>query len=393
MTGNFDAQSASEAMTPVIRTDSFYQTTVEENLDSYSDTLLSLVADYRNGGAPAGFNCQSMIGKSKRGEVALRLFAVIDAAERRIVRAGFKTRGCLAITGCASALCTLIEGKRFDDVLSLEPEDVESAVGGLPSDKKYTARFAVEAARGLVGHAMADNGTTADEIRGRLGCDPLSVPCLMCEHCSLREGLIELDADEKIALPEHIEEPCASVSGDNRPGILDQSASFVRESSRNGVLVSAAMLKESMAITDEQCFEFYGAVSNALDDYCDINIIEGEIDVYFYSSDYMADAYARWCFLALQNDDVATLCACARDESRIYPRPLLARSLTNDPFAMSLERIEQAWTLAKGSGVGSDLERVEASNGDVYFYSTKFMTLAHAKALAEWRSVERLVNM
>lgn len=67
----------------VLRTADVYQTEIEDGVTGYSDTLLSVVANFRNGGAPEGFNAQSMVGKSKRGEVALRLFAVIDHDTRR----------------------------------------------------------------------------------------------------------------------------------------------------------------------------------------------------------------------------------------------------------------------------------------------------------------------
>ena len=59
----------------------------------------------------------------KRGEVALRLFAVVDdsVADPVFVKVGFKSRGCLAMTGCASAICSMIEGKTFSQALELTP--------------------------------------------------------------------------------------------------------------------------------------------------------------------------------------------------------------------------------------------------------------------------------
>ena len=101
----------------VLRTADVYQTEIEDGVTGYSDTLLSVVANFRNGGAPEGFNAQSMVGKSKRGEVALRLFAVIDHDTRTFVRAG-------------------------------------------------------------------------------VPCNSLSVPCMICEHCSLRSTRVELKMAE-----------------------------------------------------------------------------------------------------------------------------------------------------------------------------------------------------
>ena len=84
----------------LLRTADVYQTEVDDEVAGYSDKLLAIVADYHNGGRPEGMNAQAMVGKSKRGEVAFRLFGRINPETRVIEAAGFKTRGCLAMTGC-----------------------------------------------------------------------------------------------------------------------------------------------------------------------------------------------------------------------------------------------------------------------------------------------------
>lgn len=124
----------------------------------------------------------------------------------------------------------------------------------------------------------------------------------------------------------------------------------------------------------------------------DIAVLEGSA-VYLYSTDEMSESFARWAFLAAENDDVATLVENARHESKVYPRPLKAKSLTNRPVYMTEERIAAAFEAAQGSGLYPDIKTCSASNGDVYFYSTDFLSDAQAKALAEWESVERRANM
>ena len=118
----------------LIRTKDVYQTELDNGVEGYSETMLAIVANFKNAGKPEGFNVQSMVGKSKRGEVALRLFAVVDdsVADPVFVKVGFKSRGCLAMTGCASAICSMIEGKTFSQALELTPKDVELAVDGVP---------------------------------------------------------------------------------------------------------------------------------------------------------------------------------------------------------------------------------------------------------------------
>ncbi|MFR0868168.1 MAG: hypothetical protein ACLSGS_03710 [Adlercreutzia sp.] len=46
----------------------------------------------------------------------------------------------------------------------------------------------------------------------------------------------------------------------------------------------------------------------------------------------MTDAYARWSFLASEDDRVLTFVECVRDESRKYRALLQASSLSNEPF-------------------------------------------------------------
>ena len=156
-------------------------------MTGYSDKLLSIVADYRNGGRPDGANAQAMVGKSKRGEVAFRLFARINPETRVIEAAGFKTRGCLAMTGCASATCAMIEGRTLEEALALTTDEVRAAVGGVPAGKANTLTFSVEAVRALAGDFLVREGADLTALDEVVPCSPYGVECLMCEHCSLRD--------------------------------------------------------------------------------------------------------------------------------------------------------------------------------------------------------------
>ena len=124
----------------------------------------------------------------------------------------------------------------------------------------------------------------------------------------------------------------------------------------------------------------------------DIKVLEGK-QTYLYSSDYMTDTYAHWAFLAEEGDDVLTLVENAREESRLYPRPMLATSLSNKPYHWSAEQIEQVWQAVQESGAYPDIKTCGASNGDQYFYSTDYLSDAQAKALAEWYSVVRYMSV
>ena len=125
----------------------------------------------------------------------------------------------------------------------------------------------------------------------------------------------------------------------------------------------------------------------------DIRVIEGKRDVYLYSTRRMSDNYAHWAYLSAEGDDVLTLADNARQECKIYPRPLLARSLTNPPYNFTLDHVYGVFRQLEESGDYPDIKECSASNGDVYYYSTDYLSTAQAKALAEWYSVEKAMNV
>ena len=125
----------------------------------------------------------------------------------------------------------------------------------------------------------------------------------------------------------------------------------------------------------------------------DIAVIEGKADTYLYSRESMTDNFAHWAYLAAENDDLVTFVDNVREESRVYPRPMLAKSFKNFPYRWDMERVEAAYRAVRESGEHPDIERVAATNGDVYFYSTDYLSHAQAKALAQWYSVEKPLNV
>ena len=128
-------------------------------------------------------------------------------------------------------------------------------------------------------------------------------------------------------------------------------------------------------------------------EFAHIRLLMGAESYYLYDDSAMTDAYARWAFLAAEDDPVATFIECVREESSVYPRPMARENLANDPFRMNAEAVEAAFAEARAQGRADDIERMEASNGDVYFYSTTYLTPRRAQALAEWDAVERIRNV
>lgn len=125
----------------------------------------------------------------------------------------------------------------------------------------------------------------------------------------------------------------------------------------------------------------------------DIVVLEGRKGAYLYARDAMSENYAHWAYLAAEDDDPTTLVDNVRQESRIYPRPMLAAAFRNPPYRWTRERTEAAFEEVQARGTYPDIARVVASNGDVYFYSTDYLSAAQAKALAQWYSVEKPLNV
>lgn len=119
----------------------------------------------------------------------------------------------------------------------------------------------------------------------------------------------------------------------------------------------------------------------------------GQHSYYLYDSDLMTKSYAHWAFLAAEDNPMAAFVDCVREDGRVYPRPFAAEDLANPPFHMSKSKVEDTWAELQKSGEYPDIERCEASNGDVYFFSTLYMDRTLAESLAEYRSVERLSNV
>lgn len=120
-----------------------------------------------------------------------------------------------------------------------------------------------------------------------------------------------------------------------------------------------------------------------------IKVLMGMHSYYLYDETLMTASYARWAFLAAEDNPVVTFVECVREDSRVYPRPYAAECLKNPPFRMTDDQIEETWQAVRDSGNYPDIERIEASNGDVYYYSTQYLESGYAASLAEYDAVER----
>ena len=183
----------------VIRTKDIHQTEKEIGAQGYSDKLINTVITLVNSGKPEGYNACSMVGRSKRGAVAVRLFAIIDEDTSIILRAGFKVHGCLGMIASASTACTLIEGKTIQEALQITAEDIRDALDGMPSERIFTLYFAEEAIRALLGDYYIRKGAQLKQLDSHVACKSDSMGCLLAEHCSLRDSRVELRLEDFVS--------------------------------------------------------------------------------------------------------------------------------------------------------------------------------------------------
>lgn len=65
--------------------------------------------------------------------------------EGEVIRnVSFLTDGCAGSIACNSVLGEMVKGKSLEDALSIAPEDIIEALGGLPEKDKHCATLAVE---------------------------------------------------------------------------------------------------------------------------------------------------------------------------------------------------------------------------------------------------------
>lgn len=75
-----------------------------------------------------------------------------------INEAAFNSEGCPTCTACGSAVTEMIRGKTCAEGLSLTPEALETALGGLPEEDRRCALLAVEAVREAVADYLESSG-------------------------------------------------------------------------------------------------------------------------------------------------------------------------------------------------------------------------------------------
>lgn len=113
----------------------------------YSDLVLEHFRNPRNAGSLPNATAQVQATNPVCGDI-LELAARVDNG--RIAEARFLCRGCTTSIACASFLTERLTGMTIAAARSITPEEISSALGGLPEATFHGAQLAAEALSSLL---------------------------------------------------------------------------------------------------------------------------------------------------------------------------------------------------------------------------------------------------
>ena len=113
----------------------------------YSERLLEHFQNPRNVGELEAPAVSVEVSNPACGDI-MRLSALLEGDT--ISAAGYLTRGCTASVAAGSALTEWMQGRRVDDLKSLDTATVESELGGLSRESRHAAVLCRDAVRALL---------------------------------------------------------------------------------------------------------------------------------------------------------------------------------------------------------------------------------------------------
>jgi hypothetical protein len=172
-------------------------------------------------------------------------------------------------------------------------------------------------------------------------------------------------------------------------------AEAIRKASKEGKLIdnrelaSAGSRYLNAALSPEAAVRLLESAADS--EYTDIRRLEGNSCSRWYSSLSMADSYASTLNSLADGNEYEIIALAVRRESRLYPRPTRVELFLRAPYMMKPEQLQiLTESIVEADGDYADIQRTEASNGDVYLYSTRFLDKPQADYLSEWESVDQL---
>ncbi len=171
-------------------------------------------------------------------------------------------------------------------------------------------------------------------------------------------------------------------------------ASKVREDS--GVLAQltpAKSLAEFVPLPELSQIEGHVAAMAGDERYQDIKQLIGPTGIaYLYSETHMTGNYASMLARVGEGTPCSIIAETVREESRVYPRPTKVELFYAPVFKLDPVHMEMLVEGMLRHPEYADLQKIVASTGAVYLYSTLYMDAYQAERWIEWEEVGRLDN-
>ena len=114
----------------------------------YNDKVMEIFQNTKNVGELKGANGIGTVGNEACGDI-MKLYIKVDKNEV-ITNATFKTFGCAAAIVSSSVATEMIKGKKIEEALKLENQQILDYLGGLPDNKIHCSILAKEALEAAV---------------------------------------------------------------------------------------------------------------------------------------------------------------------------------------------------------------------------------------------------
>ena len=166
-------------------------------------------------------------------------------------------------------------------------------------------------------------------------------------------------------------------------------ARFIQKTTREEKLVAlnAVALAPPEGVSRENVKKILRNMENS-EFFADIKSVKGIKDTYFYDTNKMTDHFAVVQASIQDKNILSAIANAVRHDCKTYPRPVSMKSLKENPYFYSDDEILGAIARMKFDENYKDIDVVTASNGNMCFYSSLYMSKVYAQALCEQIEVE-----
>lgn len=164
--------------------------------------------------------------------------------------------------------------------------------------------------------------------------------------------------------------------------LFEAAAKCIRDAAKEEKYVKLTELSTVLEADKAYVLELLDEMM-ALPAYEDVRMYKGSKDRYYYTYPTLANNYVKNCALAEEDNLEGTIAEIVRYESMRYPRATIIDTFTRFPYRYTKAQIKSAIKRLEKNPDCEDLKTYESQQGNLYIYSTKFLTPRHAEALVE----------